>query len=122
MVKRIIILTLCAFIALSCFAGCQSGGKDKETAAETKAPPKNVDPIDFYGCWKYVNSDEWIVINENGTYEIYEVGDQLVAPTEYSATPEGLYLPKMEITLYYDAKGTLWTDDGLEMEKSELPK
>lgn len=123
MKNRIVILVLCALLPLSFLAACSAKKEEKKEApVQTEAPLENVDPADYYGYWKYAESEEWIVINEDGTFEIYDSIEQIISPTEYTATPEGLYLPIMEITLYYDERGVLCTDDGFEMMKSKMPQ
>lgn len=121
MKKRSLITALSIILLCTAFVSCSESEpkKEKETKEEV-IQPKNVDPADYYGCWKYTGSQEWICIFEDGKFMIHAGMEELIPPTEYTATPDGLYIPKMEITLSYDEEGVLWTSDGLSLEPSEL--
>ena len=121
MIKKIFIITLCCILLISVFAGCSKKTEDvKETQAETEPIPENVDPAEFIGCWKYSDCDEWIVIKEDGTFDSYDSTEILISSKPYTATPEGLYIEVMDMTLYFDDRGVLCSDDGFEFMKSKL--
>ncbi|MBR5514850.1 MAG: hypothetical protein IKU52_01455 [Clostridia bacterium] len=122
MKKRILILLLSCLILTGVFAGCSEKKEVKETEVETVEIPENVDPSDYYGCWKYAEDEEWIVIKEDGNYEMYDIEGILITSREYIPTPDGIYIPEMDITLYFDDRGVLCTDDGFEMMKTKEPK
>lgn len=124
MKMKFISVILCLILSLSLLSACWAGEKEDMPKEEkqTEAKAENVDPADFYGCWKYVESDEWIVIGEDGNFAVYDEFEVLITPRPYTVTPDGLYIDVMDFLLYFDDRGVLCTDDGLEMMFSKLPE